>query len=239
MKKYPDSRYQNGTKADQLASRLFFLMAILFIGFIAVASLTPINGANETLRIRSDGWFSNWPSLDEVFSYHDLRDISTNVLLYIPLGVFLSLAVSWRRRKYLPLWLLVGPAVSLSMEFIQAYVGRHPDPVDLATNTTGFLLGFGMVVVAIHQFELSPSSFLGIGTGKTLDENTKAIASLRFLYICIYFTIALVPFDISVRLSQVYTQLFDGDVESRKIILDPFHHLATWWENTDMENKTG
>jgi glycopeptide antibiotics resistance protein len=229
MKRHPDSHYRSGTKADHLASRLFFLMAVLFIGFIAVASLTPIHDADVSYRSRSGGWLSSWPSLDEIFAYHDLRDISTNVLLYIPLGVFLSLAVSWRRSKSLPLWLLLGPAVSLSMEFIQAFVGRHPDPVDLATNTTGFLLGFGMVFVAIHQIGLSPSSFLGIGTGTNLDQNTKAIASLRFLYICIYFTIALVPFDISVQLSLVYSQLFDNGLEARKIILDPFYHLTTWW----------
>lgn len=212
-----------------MAARLFFLLAVLFIGFIAVASLTPINDANVSFRARGGGWFGSWPSLKDIFSYHDLRDISTNVLLYVPLGVFLSLAVSWRRTKSLPLWLIIGTAVSLSMEFIQAYVGRHPDPIDIATNTCGYLLGFIMVVVAVRHIGLRPSSVLGIGAGRDLSENAKAIASLRFLYICIYFIVALVPFDISVRLSQVYSQLFDGDLETRKIILDPFHHFANWW----------
>jgi glycopeptide antibiotics resistance protein len=229
MNRYPNNRFAGGTRADQLAARLFFVLAVLFIGFIAIASLTPINDANQDLRGRNEGWFSRWPSLEEVFSYHDLRDISTNVLLYIPLGVFISLAVSWKRRKSNVLWLVAGPAVSLSMEFIQAYVGRHPDPVDIATNTTGYLLGFGMVLIAVRQIGVRPSSFLGIGAGGNLDENTRAIASLRFLYICIYFIVALVPFDISVRLSQVYSQLFDSDAETRKIILDPFHHFTMWW----------
>jgi glycopeptide antibiotics resistance protein len=229
MNRYTKSRTDNRARADQLAARLFFVLAVLFVGFIAVASLTPVKDANLSLREIGDGWFGGWPSVSDIFSYHDLRDISTNILLYLPLGVFLSLAVSRQRRRFLPMWLIVGTAVSLFMEFIQAYVGRHPDPVDVATNTTGYLLGFAMVVVAVKQIGLRPSSFLGIGAGRDLDESAKAVASLRFLYICIYFIVALVPFDISVRLSQVYAQLFDGDVETRKIILDPFHHFALWW----------
>jgi glycopeptide antibiotics resistance protein len=229
MDRYSRSHNMSETKADRLAARLFFVLAVLFVGFIAIASLTPINNPNVSPRQISDGWFGGWPSWREVFSYHDLRDISTNVLLYLPLGVFLSLAVARRRKRFLPLWLAVGTAVSLSMEFIQAYVGRHPDPVDIATNSTGYLLGFGMVVVAVKHIGLRPSAFLGIGAGRDLEESAKAVASLRFLYICIYFIVALVPFDISVRLSQVYAQLFDGDIETRKIILDPLHHFGLWW----------
>jgi glycopeptide antibiotics resistance protein len=229
MDKYHNKHTDSAAKADRLAARLFLVLAVLFVGFIAVASLTPIHNATVSLRQTGGGWFGGWPSWRDVFSYHDLRDISTNVLLYVPLGVFLALAVSRQRARFLPLWLAVGSAVSLSMEFIQAFVGRHPDPVDVATNTTGYLLGFGMVFVAVKHIGLRPSSFLGIGAGRDLDENAKAVASLRFLYICIYFVVALVPFDISVRLTQVYAQLFDGDFETRKIILDPLHHFSLWW----------
>ncbi|MFH1755213.1 MAG: VanZ family protein, partial [Candidatus Latescibacterota bacterium] len=171
-------RMEGTAKADRIASRLFFLLALLFIGFIAIASLTPINDANLSLRGTRGGWFGRWPSFEEIVTYHDLRDIATNVLLYIPLGVFLSLAVSWKRAKSIPLWLLVGSAVSFLMEMIQAYVGRHPDPVDIATNTTGYVLGFAMVLVAVKQIGLHPSSFLGLDTASSLDEDTKAIASL-------------------------------------------------------------
>jgi VanZ family protein len=221
---------QVATKADQLASRLFFSLTILFVAFIAAASLTPGSFRASFLKDGVGGWFNQFPPLGEIFSYHDIRDIATNVMLYMPLGVFLSLALSWKRPRFITLWLLVGPAVSFAMEMIQAYIGRFSDPVDLVTNTTGFLLGFWMVVIATRRFSLRPSAFLGIDDVPDLDQKTKSIASLRFLYICVYFIVALLPFDVSVRISQIYSQLFADSGETKRIILDPLHHFKTWWD---------
>jgi glycopeptide antibiotics resistance protein len=148
--------------------------------------------------------------------------------LYLPLGLFLSLAVSWRRPRFITVWLVAGTVVSFSMEMIQAIIGRHSDPVDVMTNTTGFVLGFWMVVVAIRGFGLKPSVFLGIGPEEDLDQKTQAITALRFLYICVYFIVALVPFDISVKVSQIYGQLFDNGTGTRRILLDPFYHFRQW-----------
>ena len=221
---------QVATKADQLASRLFFSLTVLFVAFIAAASLTPGEIRASFLREGIGAWFKQLPPLGEIFTYHDIRDIATNVLLYMPLGVFLSLAVSWNKPRFLTPWLLAGPGVSFSMEMIQEYIGRFSDPVDLVTNSTGFLIGFWIVVIATRRFALRPSAFLGIDDLRDLDQKTKTIASLRFLYICVYFIVALLPFDFSVRLSQVYSQLFDEGGATKKIILDPLHHLKTWWD---------
>ncbi|MCK5617776.1 MAG: VanZ family protein, partial [Candidatus Krumholzibacteria bacterium] len=205
-------------------------MTVLFVAFIAAASLTPGEIRASFLREGIGAWFEQLPPLGEIFTYHDIRDIATNVILYMPLGVFLSLAVSWNKPRFLTPWLLVGPSVSFSMEMIQEYIGRYSDPVDLITNSTGFLIGFWIVVIATRRFALRPSAFLGIDDVRDLDQKTKTIASLRFLYICVYFIVALLPFDVSVRLSQVYSQLFAEGGATKKIILDPLHHLKTWWD---------
>ncbi|MCK4775495.1 MAG: VanZ family protein, partial [Candidatus Krumholzibacteria bacterium] len=200
------------------------------MAFIAAASLTPGEIRASFLREGIGAWFEQLPPLGEIFTYHDIRDIATNVILYMPLGVFLSLAVSWNKPRFLTPWLLVGPSVSFSMEMIQEYIGRYSDPVDLITNSAGFLIGFWIVVIATRRFALRPSAFLGIDDIRDLDQKTKSIASLRFLYICVYFIVAILPFDVSVRLSQVYSQLFAEGGATKKIILDPLHHLKTWWD---------
>ncbi len=223
-----DNYVTETTKADLLASRLFFTLTFIFIVFVAIASLTPGHSPYPSLQKWKVVWLNVLTSPGELFSYHNLRDLATNVLLYLPLGFFLSLAVSWRRPRFITVWLAAGTVISFVMEMIQAIIGRHSDPVDVMTNTAGFLLGFWIVVVAIRGFGLRPSAFLGIGPGEDLDQKTQSITALRFLYICVYFIVALVPFDISVSVSQVYAQLFDTDSGTRRILLDPFYHFRHW-----------
>jgi glycopeptide antibiotics resistance protein len=223
-----DSHSPDATKADLLASRLFFTLTFVFIVFVAIASLTPGQSSIPSLQKWKVVWLNLFTSPGKVFSYHNLRDIATNVLLYLPLGLFLSLAVSWRRPRFFTFWLAAGTVISFSLEMIQVNIGRHSDPVDVMTNTTGFVLGFWMVVVAIKSFGLRPSAFLGIGPAETLDQQTQSITALRFLYICAYFVVALVPFDISVKASQVYAQLTDKYTGTQRIVLDPFYHFRHW-----------
>ena len=111
---------------------------------------------------------------------------------------------------------------------IQAIIGRHSDPVDVLTNTGGFLLGFWMIVAAIKLFGLRPSAFLGFGPRTDPDQKIRIIAALRFLYVCLYLVVALVPFDISVNTSRVFSQLHDTGPGSQRILLNPIYHFSHW-----------
>jgi VanZ family protein len=213
---------------DRLASRLFFLLTVIFILFVAFVSLTPGQSSYTPLHKWRSVWLNLFTAPGEIFAYYNLRDIATNVLLYLPLGLFLSLAVSWRRPRFATAWLLGGTAVSLLMEMIQAIIGRHSDPVDVLTNTTGFMLGFWVVVASIRMFGLRPSAFLGIGPGDGQDQKIQSLAALRFLYACLYLIVAIIPFDISVRTNRVYGQLFETGDRTRRILLDPFYHVINW-----------
>jgi len=218
------------SKTDRLAAQIFIALTILFIVFIMIASwtpgYTPMFKQNLALRLKDMLSFKN------IHGFHDVRDITTNVLLYIPLGIFLSLAVSWAKPRFLTPWLCLGFAVSLLMETLQTSVGRYPDSVDLLTNTAGFLLGFWMTVAAVKSFGLRPSVLIGFSHQEEPDSSVKSIAAIRFLYIAVYFITSLLPFDISVSFSQIYTKLLANNLGHIRIIFDPLYHFYFWPEHS-------
>ncbi len=85
---------------------------------------------------------SNFLSLHSIEAYHrgwQARDMVLNVLFFIPLGVL----IAWRREtRAIGLALAAGFAFSLGIEVVQSFVpGRSSSLVDLATNSTGALIG--------------------------------------------------------------------------------------------------
>lgn len=72
-------------------------------------------------------------------SYWLLFMLLGNIIMFMPLGFFPALL--WRRWKW---WksLLAGFCTSVSIEFIQFFIGRSTDIDDVILNTTGALVGF-------------------------------------------------------------------------------------------------
>jgi VanZ family protein len=71
-------------------------------------------------------------------------DIILNVLLYVPLGALAYLTLARRRSRSAALTAatLLGFAMSVAMELLQAYdLGRDTGPLDVVTNTAGALAG--------------------------------------------------------------------------------------------------
>ena len=193
-------------RSDQLVRRVFFGLTLVFVLFIVYASWTP--GSDGVGGER--GYFQRLDQPSEVFRVHDLRDIATNVLLYIPLGFFLALAISRRKPRFISLWLFGGLVVSLTMEVGQMFIGRTPDVVDLTTNSIGYAIGYWVVVAGVRFYGLDPSVVLGIARVDEQDARAQSIAAFRFIYICIYTLIALLPFDVSVSFERIYAQLLPG-----------------------------
>jgi glycopeptide antibiotics resistance protein len=217
-------------KSDRLVQRVFLGLTVLFIVFIIYASWTP--GSQRFNGERKQ--FAGIEELSEIFRIHDLRDIATNVLLYMPLGAFLALALARRKLRFVSPWLFAGLAVSLTMEVGQMFIGRHPDVVDLITNSAGYAIGYWLVVAGVRFYGLNPVVFLGLDSDEEQDVKTQSIAAFRFIYICIYALIALLPFDVSVSLSRIYEQLLPDDEGRLRIILDPGYHL-TYWQNDGLK----
>jgi len=213
--------------SDRLIKWVFVGLTALFILFIVYASWTPSDsgyGAGHKL-------LRGIEHPRDLFRAHNLRDITTNVLLYIPLGVFLGLSVCRRKARFLSPWIIAGTLVSLTMEIGQSFIGRTPDLADIVTNSMGYIVGYWLVVAAVRFYGLDPVVFLGFDKDGVQDTKTQSIAAFRFIYVCIYILIALLPFDISVRLSEIYAQLFPDGTGKIKIILDPAYTLSNWQDN--------
>lgn len=69
-----------------------------------------------------------------------------NVLLFVPIGALVALTQR-------PRLLLLAPALSVTIEAVQWLIPeRNPDPADVALNSAGALLGYGMVALARRAY---------------------------------------------------------------------------------------
>jgi len=113
-------------------------LALAWLGLIVYGSLHPFSGWRDTGVSPFAFLDASWPRYWTVF------DLLTNVAVYLPLGFFLTLALSRLPGRFTaPLLAVVFSAsVSFSMETIQVWLpSRVPSNLDLACNTIGSLLG--------------------------------------------------------------------------------------------------
>ncbi len=223
--------------ADRLAERIFLSLTLFFIAFIIFASCFLTNSPKYKFKSNVFLQIISMPSLDYALAYHNLGDIATNVLFYIPLGLFLSLTVSFRKPRFFTPWLLLGFFLSAFMEISQYFIGRYADPVDLLTNTLGSIFGFWLGVFAIKYFGLRPAAVLGINPDDQTSTKVNTIASIRFLYIAVYLVSSFLPFDLTFHFSHIYAKLHPDKYGQFRLILDPFYHFLRW--NHDAEAVIG
>lgn len=79
-----------------------------------------------------------------------LRSTVQNVLLFVPLGVFLPLL--WKKYRMCRSTVRFGFCMSLAIELLQMFTYRATDINDLITNTAGAFLGFLLARVAMRRF---------------------------------------------------------------------------------------
>jgi VanZ family protein len=220
--------------ADRLASRIFLAVTIFFAVFIIFASCSPVTSAKYKLKPTVFMQLFSVHSMERLFTQQHLGDISANVLFYIPLGLFLSLAVSFRKPAFLTPWLLIGFMLSTSMEVVQYFIGRYPDPVDMITNTLGFVFGFELGVAAIKIFGLRPAVVLGINPDNQTSAKINAVAAMRFLYMGVYLISSFLPFDVTFDWSHIFAKIHPDKSGQVRIILDPLYHFKHWKHDADI-----
>lgn len=77
---------------------------------------------------------------------YSVAEFSGNILMFVPLGMLVALLIPRRSRWAL---LLIGTLFSASIELTQTMVpGRVSDVRDVIANSTGFLLGAAVAVLA-------------------------------------------------------------------------------------------
>ena len=163
---------------------------------------------------------------DFTFNFHNLRDIATNVLLYLPLGVFVCLyQASYKKVKLVCLALFFGFFISFIVETLQAFVGRYSDLIDIISNGSGYLLGYVIAYIALTHFHLTPSSLLGLQS-ESDDTTLKSISGLRFAYIAISYVTCILPLNITVSLSDIYSKFLSINGSAPRLIFDPLYHFT-------------
>jgi len=128
-------------------ARVLTLALVAYTAFVLLVTLTPrmpgtgsvailVNSVLAYLHER--GWFLGTEYLDVEFL--------ANIGMFVPLGVLAALLLRGRARWAL---LLIGTAFSAFIETYQALFlpGRYPELRDIVSNSLGFLLGAGVVLL--------------------------------------------------------------------------------------------
>lgn len=120
---------------------LYFLFAVYLAGVYAVVGLPNVSYIRFELNLNII------PFVDMT---SDLSGTLLNVMLFIPLGMFLPLL--WKQFRHLGQTLLFGFCLSLSIELLQIFTLRATDINDLITNTAGSFAGYWLCFLICRIF---------------------------------------------------------------------------------------
>lgn len=111
--------------------------AVCFLFSFYLCAVYALVGLPNTAYIRFDLSGNLVPFRDILYG---IRSSIQNVLLFVPLGVFLPLL--WERYRMVKNTVFFGFCMSLTIELLQIFAYRATDVNDLITNTAGTLIGW-------------------------------------------------------------------------------------------------
>ena len=115
-----------------------------FIFAVYLAAVDAVVGLPCITYIRLDFNFNFVPFL---YMFSDYRSTILNVLLFIPLGLFLP--IFWKKFQSFGNTVLFGFCTSVIIELLQIFTLRATDVNDLITNTLGTALGYLIAKAAL------------------------------------------------------------------------------------------
>ena len=206
--------------------RAYTLLALAYLAFIFVASFYPTRAIPDPELTLAKVLAANLENIR--FNFHNLRDIATNIVLYMPLGLLFCAASSARGRpRFLSIGLLGGFWVSCFVEVTQIFIGRYSDAVDVLSNSLGFVAGYWIMWWAIYRFRVDIAHFLGLGA-EDADSALNTLQGLRFGYVSVAYFVSLLPLNVTVSLGVIYDKVnVIGSTGLPRIILDPFYHFRS------------
>jgi len=121
------------------------LFSFLYSIFILIGCFGIANGEMKNY----DRW--TWEIFTQQLTIHNLKDIAVNVVFFVPLGFFIALAKSPSQKNSRPtIWILFGTIFSSIIEILQPLFGRYSDPVDIISNTIGYIFGYLIIMYIIN-----------------------------------------------------------------------------------------
>lgn len=123
------------------------LLAILGLGLVVSATLTPLVGALEHGVISSGTCDTSRIGPAPLSSYARATDASLNVALFVPLGLSLGL-LRGRWARHLIVLGLSLPVIVESTQLLVPVLGRGCETADIFDNTLGLVLGLAVGHIA-------------------------------------------------------------------------------------------
>lgn len=117
-----------------------FLFGSLFLIVFATILYIPIefNGAH-ILNLEPFKWVEE---ISTTRMDRALAEVIPNILMFIPLGIFIPIVFSQKRKLYKTAFVVF--LVTFSIEFLQYFIGRSSDIDDIIMNLLGGLIGYGI-----------------------------------------------------------------------------------------------
>lgn len=112
-----------------------------------LAAVDAVAGLPSLLYIRFD---ANINLVPFAYMFSDYGNSLLNVLLFVPLGIFLP--VLWKRYRSFFRTMLFGLSFSLIIELLQLLTRRATDINDLMTNTAGTVIGWCLGRILLMLF---------------------------------------------------------------------------------------
>lgn len=126
----------------QVLSLTLLVVTLMVAGEIVLSPGAPAPGAQRALHHWSALW--RMTGVQPTFLTFDTVEWLSNVLMFVPIGVFFAGAVLPGRRFWMvPVAAVVSGAVETAQLFLP---GRVPSMTDLAANTVGAALGVVLLV---------------------------------------------------------------------------------------------
>jgi glycopeptide antibiotics resistance protein len=211
---------QRDERDDARGRALAIVWTLCYAGLIVVVSLIPahLDLSHEHLVGRLRMFTA---SLHESPRLHSLRDLATNFVLYVPLGVLLPMTQRPRSMWRVP-GIFVGLVLSCAMESAQVATTRFPSIWDIAMNSAGYAAGYLVVARVLARRGLTAAIFVGRRVGTPRQQ---LAAGLRQVYVPLLTLMALLPLNITVRVSDLWAKLHGTLAQGGRIWLDP---LGPW-----------
>lgn len=118
---------------------LALFCSVFLILFATIFFVMPITFSPEQyiLNVKPFQWLAEGNAIRQF-----IVEVIPNVMMFIPLGVFLPVVFKKMRRLYKTA--IVAFAFTFSIEFTQYFIGRSADIDDIIANFLGGLIGYGL-----------------------------------------------------------------------------------------------
>jgi len=129
-------------------SYLALFCSVFLILFATIFFVLPITFRPDqyVLNLRPFQWLSEG-NASKMF----IVEVIPNVMMFIPLGIFMPIVFRKMRRFYV--MALVTFLVTFGIEFFQYFIGRSADIDDTIANLLGGIIGYGIFKVSDQLFQ--------------------------------------------------------------------------------------